>query len=362
MSRIKILYIIGSFGIGGKERQLVELIKGLPKDKYSICLIIKNSTAFYLENINAELDYFYSLSENRFGLRSLFKIYKIIKKVKPEIVHSWVSIGTLLAIIIRLFYNFKLIDGSIRDSNSPTIMGRIRVKIIYHGANKVIANSKAGLMAYKIPELKSTFIYNGFDLGRISNLDSRSAVKEKFKINSQKVVGMVARIDVQKDYTTFIKAAVLVLQKKEEILFIIVGDGEGKKELQLFIPSVYRDKFIFTGNQKNVESIVNCFDIAILSTFREGISNSIMEYMALGKPVVATDGGGTSELVKDGVTGFLVKGKDEQQLAEKILLLLDHKDICLLMGIEGEKRIIEKFNFKNMINRYQLEYENIINP
>lgn len=358
--RIKILFIIGSFGVGGKERQLAELIKGLPKNRYSISFIVKNADAHYLQSIETDIDYFYSLDEKRFGLRSLLKTYRKIKFIKPGIIHSWASIATIQAIIIRVFLKFKLIDGSIRDSIKPDFNTKMIRLLINLFADRIISNSKAGLLNYKVPERKSTYIHNGFDFNRIDRLEPIEGIKSKFNILSPKLIGMVARIDWQKDYPTFIKAAIIVILKRSDVKFVIVGDGEDKEKIQSMIAPGHKEKFIFIGRQSNVESIINCFDVAVLATFTEGISNAVMEYMALEKPVIVTDGGGTSELLKDGVTGYLVREGDVYQLAEKILFLLDHQDICLRMGAEGKNRIAEDFSFKKMIDRFQVEYENIL--
>jgi glycosyltransferase involved in cell wall biosynthesis len=360
MNRIRILFIIGSYGVGGKERQLAELIKGLPKNRYSVFLIVKNANAYFLQSIENDIDYFYSLDEMRFGFKTLVKIYKQTKYLKPAIVHSWSSVATLQAIIIQVFIKFKLIDGSIRDSNKPKLLARSIIKIITLFSDRVIANSNAGLNCYKVPDRIGTFVHNGFDFNRINELEPIENIKSKFNISSPKLVGMVARIDWQKDYPTFIRAALTILQNRTDICFIIVGDGKDKKRIQSMIPTEHKNKFIFTGRQSSIESIINCFNVAVLSTFTEGISNAVMEYMALKKPVIVTDGGGTSELVIDGVTGYLVKEGDINQMAKKILFLLDHQDICLRMGNEGEKRIIEDFNFKKMINRFQNEYEAVL--
>jgi len=360
MDRIKILYIIGSFGVGGKERQLAELIKGLPKDRYSISFIVKNTDAYYLHDIEKDIDYFYSLDEKRFGFRSLLKIYRKIKIIKPDIIHSWASLATIHAIIIKLFINYKIIDGSIQDSTKPGFITRIIRLIIKLFINRIIANSNAGLNCYKVSNRIGSFVHNGFDFNRINELEPIENIKSKFNILSPKLVGMVARIDWQKDYPTFIRAALTILHDRTDISFMIVGDGKDLRKIRSLIPLEHEDKFIFMGRQSDIESIVNCFDVAVLATFTEGISNAAMEYMALGKPVIATNGGGTSELVKDGVTGYLVREGDVYQLAEKILFLLDHQDICLRMGVEGAKRIIEDFNLKKMINSFQDEYEKIL--
>ncbi len=360
MKPIKILFIIGSFGVGGKERQLAELIRGLPKKKYLISFIVKNSDSYYMQSIENDLDYFYSLEEKRFGLRSLLKIYKIIIDFKPDIVHSWASVATLQIIILRGFLNFKLIDGSIRDSIPPGINAKLIRLIINLFADRIISNSKAGLINYMVPERKSIFIHNGFDLNRVRILEPIEITKTKYNLHSFKLIGMVARIDFEKDYPTFIKAALTVLLKRNDVKFIIVGDGDDKGKIKSLIAPENNDSFKFTGRQSNVESIINCFDVAVLATFKEGISNSIIEYMALEKPVIATNGGGTSELIEDGETGYLVKEGDENQLAEKMQFLLDHPDTCLRMGTAGKKRIIENFNFKKMIDSFQNEYEKIL--
>jgi glycosyltransferase involved in cell wall biosynthesis len=360
MDRIRILYVIGSYGVGGKERQLAELIKGLPKESYSICFIAKNADAYYMQSIESTVDYFYSLRQRRFGISALFKIFRIIREFRPDIVHSWASIATFHTIIVRGFIKFKLIDGSIRDSTKPGLFARIITKMIIRFSDKIIANSKAGLDCYKIPAIKGTFIHNGFDLKRIKNLESNESIRGKFNIKTTKIVGMVARINSEKDYPTFIMAALVILKSRTTVTFVIVGDGEDMDKIKAMIPLTHKNSFVFTGSQSNIESIVNCFDLAVLATFTEGISNSIMEYMALGKPVIATEGGGTSEIVLNEINGFLVQQGDEIQLAEQIQVLLDNPDLSEKMGSEGKNLIIEKFGFDKMINAYNSEYKNMM--
>src|SRR5262249_41091338 len=134
-----------------------------------------------------------------------------------------------------------------------------------------------------------------------------------------------------------------------------VGDGEALEASRKIAADVGAIKFL--GKRKNVEEIVETFDIGVLSTFTEGISNSIMEYMALRKPVVATDGGGTRELVVDGETGFLVPPGNPDALAAKIEYLLDHPDIAKGMGEAGEVRLRREFSITRMVERTAKLYE-----
>ncbi len=153
---------------------------------------------------------------------------------------------------------------------------------------------------------------------------------------------MVAEFNKWKDYATFIKAAKIVTDKKSDVIFLAIGDGETFDKCRRLARSQSRIHFI--GSRKDIEEIVSFFTIGVLSTFREGISNSIMEYMALGKPVVATDGGGTNELVINCETGFLVPAKNPIALAEKIIYLLDNDDQAKAMGERGRQRIKNNFS------------------
>ena len=123
-------------------------------------------------------------------------------------------------------------------------------------------------------------------------------------------------------------------------------------------------KIKFLGRQENVESIINIFNIGILMSNNkvhgEGISNSIMEYMILGKPVIATIGGGTRELVVDQQTGFLVKSESPEKLAEQILLLLKDTVLANKIGKAGKKRIISEFGLDKMVNKYYKLYQTMI--
>src|SRR5262249_61588037 len=123
-----------------------------------------------------------------------------------------------------------------------------------------------------------------------------------------------------------IRVARKISRERKGIVFVAVGDGETLEASKKIAAGTEAIKFL--GKRKNIEQLVETFDIGVLSTFTEGLSNSIMEYMALRKPVVATDGGGTRELVVDGETGFLVPPENPDALAAKIEYLLDNPDVA----------------------------------
>ena len=163
------------------------------------------------------------------------------------------------------------------------------------------------------------------------------SIREKFNIHSDKIVGMVARFHKRKDYHSFIAAAVDILKERSDVTFVTVGDGETLDVCKSAVPDAYKDNIRFLGRQEDIESIVNVFDVGVLVSRGEGISNSIMEYMALGKPVIASRHGGNHEIIEDGKSGFIVELGNHKELSEKINALLDNNIARESMGLEAKK-------------------------
>ncbi len=224
-----------------------------------------------------------------------------------------------------------------------------------------MANSYAGLAAKKAPEAKSYVLYNAFNLDRINNIQSPIKVKQSLGIGSEKIIGMVARFYKGKDYVSFVISAKKILEKRNDILFITIGAGKTLNSIKRLVSKEHKDKILFLGIKEDVESIINIFDIGVLLTnnniHREGISNSILEYMALEKPVIATDSGGTKEIVEDGTNGFLVKNEDIESTTQNIIKLLENEKLAISFGQRGKEIVCEKFGnrlmTKNLLNIYQ---------
>ena len=360
MEIMKILFFSESLHAGGKERRLVELLKGLSKfEDISMELALTRRDIHYTDifNLNVKIHYI----ERKYLKKDpslFFKFYRIAREFKPDIIHVWGNMVAVYAIPAKILLKIPLINNQITDARLHVKGGLLSYKITFPFSDILIANSKAGLKSYNAPEGKSRVIYNGFDFNRFVNLRNPSDVREKLNISTRHVVGMVASFSLLKDYGTYIKAAQQVLNKNSDITFLCVGAGDDRSYRKLVEPEFIK-KIRFLGLQQNVESIMNICDVGVLCTYTEGISNSIMEFMALGKPVVATDGGGTKELIKDGETGFLVKPKSPEELASKIEYLLDNDEIASNMGEKGKERIKQEFSMKKMVNSFVGLYETI---
>mgnify|MGYP001820057870 CR=1 FL=1 len=216
----------------------------------------------------------------------------------------------------------------------------------------MISNSNAGLKSYKVPKNKALCIYNGIDSQRVNIKKSKETVKKEYRIRTTYVIGMVAAFRSTKDYKTFLIGANEILKLRDDVTFVCVGDGLTFRKCKSYVKDKFQDRVIFTGAVKDVDSIVNIFDIAVLCTFTEGISNSIMEYMLLSKPVIATDGGGTSELITDNENGLLIPPMQVADLKQKILMLLNDLSYAYKLGVAGNSRLLRSFSLNQMVEKY----------
>ncbi|MFM7329792.1 MAG: glycosyltransferase [Bacteroidota bacterium] len=359
---MKILFFTQNLRAGGRERRLIELFKHLQRSGlYSIELVITKDIVHYPEFYDLRIPL--HVIERKFTKKdpSLFlRFLMVVRKFKPDVIHVWSHMTAVYALPSVLFYNIPLINNEIVDST--TGLSLPLKGMIFRRSARVIANSKAGLEAYGAPENKSRVIYNGFSPARLEQLEAPDLVRTRFGIGAGPVIAMVASFLELKDYATYLKAAVKVAGDRPYITFLCVGDGDDTAS-RLLVPSGMKERILFLGRQEKVESIMNICEVGVLTTnvraHGEGISNALLEFMALGKPVIGTNHGGTRELIDDGETGFLIDPFDPIQLADKINWLLEHPDRSVVMGARGATVVRQKFSMDAMLRSYQEEYHRV---
>lgn len=354
---MKILFFNTCLGPGGKERRLVELIKGLSANpEIQMELVLTKDNLHYEEILQYNIKIHYILRGSLKKDPSIFfKFYSIANNFKPDIIHVWSQMVALYAIPTKVLLQVPMINSQIADAPENVSNNWMYHKVPFYFSDKIIANTMAGLKSYNAPKNKSTVIYNGFDFSRITTLADRELVMEKFKIKTKFVVGMVATFFRNKDYDSYIKAAIEILKTDRNITFLCVGDGDF---------SAYKDRLgrdhvnniLFLGKQKNVEAIMNICDIGVLMTntknHGEGISNALLEFSALKKPIIAVDNGGTKELVIHNKNGILIKPGDYEELAKNIKILLRDEKLRSSFGENAIQIVMKKFSIDSMIKKY----------
>jgi len=362
-NKIKILYVIDKLGSGGKERRLVQLLKGLQGRDIVTRVVLLTDVIHYREI--HELDTEITILRRKIKKDPLifFKLYRMCRKWKPDIIHSWGSMPSIYSAPVSWLLGIKMINAAI--ANAPLKLEKklaLRAFLTFPFSDVIQSNSYAGIKSYNVPKDKAHVVHNGFDFERTENLKEPDEVKEELNIDTRYVAGMVSVFRPHKDYRTFIEAARAILQKRDDITFLCVGDGaDFRRTVRL---AEGNERIIFTGEISDIESMVNIFDIGVLLTdlkrHGEGISNSIMEYMALGKPVIATDGGGTPELVINGETGYLIPDGATETAVEKIEYLLDNRDERVRMGEAGKEKVRDEFSLEKMVEEHLNLYRSLL--
>ncbi len=354
--KIKILFLIGHYGTGGKERQLTEIIKGLPKDKYEIHLFIKSVDSYYLDQVRDRLATFRSLDKQHFGVFDITKLGRYVKKIMPEVVFSFSTTASHFFSVLKAirFHDIRLINGSIRDAPVDFNMHMRLEKVLYNLYREVVANSKAGLRAYNQSGKKGRHVlYNGFDESRVPII-SKEELREQLGLNVKFTVVMIASMGDTKDQPTFIKAGAKVLEVSDDAQFFLVGDGPKKPEYLSLVSSLgLENDIFFTGEVNNPEQYLKASDLFVLmSTNAEGFPNVVLESLACGTPVIANDNGGTKEVVGNNNNGYLIKSGDFETLAKKITFLKNNPHALKSFSINGLETIKNHFSTEKMISKF----------
>lgn len=353
---IKILMVTESFRIGGKERRLLELLKGLRNYPSIECHVVLLKDLVQYQGVD-ELPYKVTVLRRiiKKDPTIAFRLRKLITLYQPDIIHTWGGMASVYAIPLGKMMGIKTVNGMVTNSTRLKLFSENwnRSRLTFPFSDVVLSNSKAGLRAYGVNGNKGKVVYNGFNPDRLGNLAPAQEVRQQFGLATPYIIGMVGALHDRKDFFTFIKAARRVLSVRTDTTFVIVGDGPNFEICKQLAGNEFNQGIRFLGKQSDVESIVNTFAIGVLATNQrihgEGISNSIMEYMALGKPVIATEGGGNGEIVLNGETGYLVREFSATELADKINYLLGYPELSAKMGQRGRERVERFFSIDQMV-------------
>ena len=365
--RFKILLLAQDLSSRGLERQLVELIKYLKfSNNYDLRVVLSRDKIQY--PIFFDLEIPFDIVERKLlkkDPRLFFLLFRICRIFRPDIIHVWSGMMAFYVIPASVLLRIPVINYQIQTApfkyRKWSFAGLVD-SINFMFAKLVIANSQAGLESYLVKKKKTGVIYNGVDLRRFNDLPDPKVVKNKYNINTKYAIIMAAAFSIEKKYDLFLAVAELITGMREDVSFI--GVGENVRSAAEFVrireKAKTNSRIILPGKIDDVEALINACDIGVLLTFSEGISNAIIEYMALCKPVIASDGGGTKEIIQHGVNGYLLYEDDPQIIALLINDLLDDRYKRISMGEKGRDLIKKTFSIEMMGVAMEKAYKSVL--
>jgi glycosyltransferase involved in cell wall biosynthesis len=369
--RMTLLFPITDLPRDGAQRQLLELVKGLDKKRFRpVVLTLRSGGSMEAEFKAIPRVRLISLErKGKSDFLSVFKVLRLLRRLEVDVVQPFLTPATFYGLIPALLSHtpVKIVTerSGIGLRNAP-LGYRLYLRaedFLTRYADIVVANSEAGreyLIKRGIAPERVKVIYNGLNVTRLnSNGKDVERIRQALGLpTGGQVVGIMARLFPVKRHDIFLQAAALVNQAIPETRFAIVGDGPWRSYLEALSQKLgLESKVAFLGEQREVGPYLAAFDVAALTSETEGCSNSVLEAMAVGKPVVATDVGGNRELIDNGETGFLVPFGDPKALSEAIIRLLRDPVLARMIGERAKERTIHRFSLENMVNQYESLYE-----
>jgi glycosyltransferase involved in cell wall biosynthesis len=204
-----------------------------------------------------------------------------------------------------------------------------------------------------------SLIYNGVDLERYNHQQPCCTLHEDYSIpEDAQIVGVIARLEAEKGHRTLLEAWPLVLAAQPRAWLLIVGEGSERDSLEAEAASLgISDRVVFTGRREDVPAVTAALDVSVLPSYREAQGLSVLEAMALGRPVVASRVGGIPEMIEDGVSGLLVPPNDREALASAIVRLLADHPFADMIAKRGHDLVHDRFCVELMVNSIEAIYD-----
>ncbi len=372
-SKKKIIYVITGTGVGGAEKMLYHTIKGLDPACYSVRLCSLKKKGVYANMLETEGVNVYSLDmkdEDTLSgwfdsLRVLMLLALYFLKEKPVIVHSFLFRANIIARIAAFLTGVPVVICSVRVMGGEKPYSRFIERATAFMADHYVAVSeqvKAHVhRSTGIAERKISTIYNGIAVAK-GDIRDHGELRSRNGLNADDRLVMTAgRLHRQKGFDCLIQAMAVVHTACPRVKLLILGEGEEENNLKKLARSLeLTDRIQFLGLRPDVDRLLHCIDLFVLPSRWEGLPNAVLEAMAAGKPVVATEVGGIPELVVRGVTGMIVPPQDVHALAEAIKALLSDEPRALSMGAAGRERVQRHFSIDAMIAKTEALYQELL--
>ncbi len=361
----RILHVIPSLDQAGAEKQLCLLAAGFSRRGHNVhvCALTRSGPrAEELSSAGIPL----TVLGKRWKLdpQAYWKLRRLVAQWKPDVVHTWMLAANAYGILAAAACGVRARIASQRCVD-PWKSGRQLAvdRFIARRAHRVVVNSEGVRQFYLrqgLPADKFEVIPNAVAPAEPSPVGREVLLDELGLPAGARLIGLVGRLWPQKRVKDAIWAADLLKVIRDDVHLLIVGDGPLRDRLLRFRDQVrIRDKVHFLGQRTDLARLLPHFDLLLSTSEYEGQSNAILEAMAAGLPVVATDIPGTRDLVAHGTTGYLAPVGDRAAFARCANKLLDRPDLAREMGAAGRERATQEFGVELMLDRYAVLYDSV---
>lgn len=380
--RIRLLKFVTLFGVGGTEKQVMNLAARLDHERFDLSFGCLKLWGDLLEEVERQ-----QLKVTEYPLRSFYRPQALrqalrfasaLRNSRTQIVHSYNFYANVFSIPAARLAGVPCVVASIRDMGAYMTPAQQRVqKFMCRFADRVVVNAGAirdWLVGQGYAEGRISVIRNGLDISAYGARNDGLALRREFWIPPHvPLVVMLSRLNPQKGIDQFLEAAAIVRRRCAKAHFLVVGEAFINTDGVLRPDRAYRQALEqkavklgvsnhtrFTGMRSDVAEILGAAAVSVLPSFTEGISNTLLESMAARAPVVATRVGGTPEIIEHGKHGLLVSPGDVQALAGAICAVLEQPLLATRLSYEARRRVEAEFSFDNMVRETEDLYGTLL--
>lgn len=366
MSRSRILHVIPTLDRSGAEKQLVLLAAGLPRDEFDVrvCALTRGGP------LSAELEAA-GIPCHAIGKRFKFdplawrRLLQHMREVRPDLVQTWLFAANAYGRSAALAAGVPHIVGGERCVDPWKRPHELFLdRWLARRGDRIVANSggvRDFYVRHGLPAEKFVVIPNGVRVGPAPATNRQELLAELKLPDSARLIGAVGRLWPQKRLEDLIWAADLLKVIRDDAYLLIVGDGPRRDALERYCGQVrIEDRVRFLGHRDDVPRLLSHTELLWLASEYEGLPNVILEAMAAGLPVVASDIPGNRDLVIPGETGWLVAVGDSAGYAKWAERLLSDRDLARRMGAAGRQRVSIEFSVEKMVERFTALYRELL--
>ena len=363
--------MVDSLGKGGLENGLVNLIAGLDPSRFEHIVFTLRGLGPNVDRLPRERVRVECLDKQHGSRFQVTALARAIRKFKPDIVHSrnWAAIeavaaGRLAGACALVHSEHGLEAGVTAEEPWRRICFR---RLSYELASRIFSVSyqlrdlhakRTGFPAHKI-----SVIHNGVDGGRFfPDAAVRVRVRRELGLaNEEFCLGCVGNLLPVKDHMTLLRAVEAFAERCQSWRLLLIGEGPERSKLEEYVRAhpAWSARVQFVGSSSRVPELLRALDVYVLPSIAEGISNSLLEAMSAGLPVVATATGGNPEVVVDGESGLLFPVGDCGKLAEHLVRLEARPEVRAHLAQQAMRRILQEFSIDSMIQKYDSLYESV---
>jgi sugar transferase (PEP-CTERM/EpsH1 system associated) len=367
--KYRVLHVIPQFSIGGREKVVHSLIRGLNGDFFECSLVsLKDSVPppgfFTSEDLGL-----LSLGKRNQGvdLFLISRLRRFIAQNKFHIVHVH-NPGTLIygGIAAKLAGVRVIVNTEHGYSYSISRKKKLAESLLRNRISTTIAVCDALkrylCLTYSVKGEKVVVIRNGIDANRYFMPDVNPELRKELGKENKTIIGAIGRLDPIKGHKVLLEAFSECLQQNRSMKLVVVGDGPLRKPLENLASSLgIHEHILFMGNRLEIPQILTFIDIFVLPSLNEGLSITLLEAMAAGKAIIATNVGGNPEVIDDAENGILVKPESPSVLAQAMLDLAKDNERRVLLGRAAREKVVKCFSRDQFVAQIQSLYFNQLN-